>query len=177
MSVVACRVFSDHVEIAADTQITYSESAALNVKECKIVKINADMVLAAAGNPEDMTLFRRFLVNKYNNFKNIISSPTTVDQVLDLVIEFKQWASEVGKDIAHNGHFETDYILLSSYKAFIIEGFHVRGLEIGQFHALGDGMATALGALEVGASVSTAVKAACKYNIYCSEPIVTYDIP
>ena len=39
------------------------------------------------------------------------------------------------------------------------------------FIAIGSGRMIANGALEMGASAEEAVKIACKYNIYCGEPI------
>ena len=82
---------------------------------------------------------------------------------------FKSWASDKGRDVTSDGSFSTDYLIRIKNNVYAVEGFHIH--EVNRFFALGDGMDLALGAFEMGASAEEAVRIACKYNIYCCEPI------
>ena len=166
MTVIVCKKEQNELTFAADSSITYGGRIQIIDRDCKIATPMDDITILGTGNPEDFALFRLFVVEHFE-FHAI---EQTIGALTYMMTKFKEWASERGKELICDGSFYTDYIMRLQDKAYAVEGYHIR--EITQFCALGDGMDTALGAFEMGASAEEAVRVACKYNIYCAEPIV-----
>jgi ATP-dependent protease HslVU (ClpYQ) peptidase subunit len=165
MSVVACKIYDSTIKFGADSVITYYDAtkAVGQTSFVKLTKIK-DMIIGAVGDCEEASMFYVFL--KTHNPKS-----ASVDDILELVVEFAAWKKE--RQGEHK--IENWYVLGLPGKAFSIGGFFVD--EIKTHVAVGSGYSFALAAMEMGLNPFEAVKVACKYNIYCSEPIIEIEIP
>lgn len=86
------------------------------------------------------------------------------DSILDWLIAFKQFALDKAKvnfnDISIHG------LVAVKGKAYAFYDF-MDVNAVTEFTAVGSGMFLAMGAMELGASASEAVKVAIKYDLYC----------
>jgi len=159
MSVVTCRIKGDKIEFAADSAITSGDMQ--NTKETTFVKLIQvkDIVLGAVGKCDEAAMFCVFL-------RTHCPKSGEVGSILELLVEFASWKKE--KQGEHK--IENSYIYGVAGRAFRSVGFFVD--EVKTHIAIGSGREYAYAALDMGFSPAEAVKTACKYNIYCSEPII-----
>lgn len=160
MSVVACRVYEDRIEIASDsisvsgcTQRRYAPES-----YSKLLQVNG-LVIGGVGRCEEIALFMMYCATRKP------SAPTT-EAVLEFVTDFADWKKT--KTELEYGQ-ECDYILVFEGKAFYIERFWVS--TILDYSAIGAGMDYALSALYLGHDVHKAVETSCELSIYCEPPV------
>jgi ATP-dependent protease HslVU (ClpYQ) peptidase subunit len=166
MSVVACRVKLDTIEVASDSQTThgYSLTKGKELRHSKLWRVN-DMTVGVVGYAEDGALMQLFA-------KTHRPKEATEDAVLEFVAEFHTW---VQSRTNNNGKLDYAAIIAFSGKAFYIEDYFVT--EIASFWAIGSGDDYAKAALHLGHEVEKAVEVACELNLYCELPIIHYSIP
>ena len=164
MTIIACRVHKDSIEIASDTQTTWghnkyptpNKADKQTFVEGKLFTINS-MTLGCAGQLSDIGLMQLFC-------KTHSPKEMDVDSILEWLMEFQQYASDKAKiaykDLCVHG------ILVSKGKAFTFFNW-IEAHEIKTFDAVGSGMFLAWGALELGAPVQKAVEVAIKYDLFC----------
>lgn len=165
MSVVATRVYEDHIEICADSQIT-SGMTMQNLESVKLFENDLGVYVGACGSMQEIALFKIFLSSH-------MPKSATEDDIVHLMHEFHRWLDDHAErdlDSEHN-----QYHLIFDGVAFAIQGYYVR--EIKDYDAIGAGTDYALTALYLGKDAKEAVAAACELNIFCSLPISSLLIP
>lgn len=160
MSVVVARKLEDRIVIGADSASTFDD---LVVHLGSKLITHGPMIAGVAGLAENHSLFSLFLQSTPyhgNDEKGMIR----------LVMDFRQEYAEISETL-------DDMHVLMAYESrlWFLDGFSVN--EIHDYHAIGSGSATALGALYVGASVKEAINAACYFNMGCAPPGEIYEMP
>lgn len=156
MSIVACKIFDDRIEIGADSITVLGWTQTMD-KFSKLETVNG-MVIGGVGLAEENALLF--------NFASTHKPKTpTEDGVLNFIVEFAEWK----KKLTEKFKLENEFIIVVDGKAFTTERFLIR--EIKDFYAIGAGMDYALTALYLGHSVKTSIEIACKLCVYCEEPI------
>ena len=161
MSVVACKKYDGRVEIAADSAIIFGDMKVVEHSAfVKLAKIG-DIILGAVGKCEEAAMFYAFL-------KTNIPKNGEADDIAELLVAFAAWKKK------RQGEYGIDnsYLFVVGGKAFYASGFFVD--EITSHMAIGSGREYAFAAMDLGASPSEAIKTACKYNVYCSEPVLGF---
>ncbi len=165
MTIIACRVNKGSIEIASDDQTSWGTFMKYPVKSAgdnevkqngKLWQING-FTVGCAGSCSDIGLLQVFL--KTHQPKNI-----SRDSVLEWVIEFKEWVNSKTKIPVNSVSVHGIMI----YKGKAITFFdHLEVYPITKFDAVGSGMHLAIGAMDIGATASEAVKVAIKYGHGC----------
>lgn len=165
MSVVVCKIYKDKIEMASDSIVVKGWTKVNNAqnKIVKMMKYN-DMIIGGCGNADEISLFFHYM--KTHTIENMDEK-----SVLDFVIEFKRWKS----DLTGDNSFVNPYIVAYKGKAFGIEGMLV--FPIDDYYTIGAGQDYASGALYMGATPNEAVKAACELCAMVCEPIICESIP
>lgn len=164
MSVVVCKVNKDKIEMAADSiaLLGYTKIPVQNNMP-KIMKYN-DMIIGGCGYADEISLFFHYM-------KTHTIEEMTEKGVLDFIIEFKRWRSDLTKE----DNLENSYIIAYKGKAFGIHNMLV--FPIDNYYAIGAGRNYAHGALYMGATPREAVKASCELCAHVCEPIICESIP
>ena len=171
MSVIVVKNNEDSIELASDSQETYSESDMVTIDWCKIRKIDDSVYVGAVGNAHITNLFFAYIEKYPINHVNI-----SID-LIEYFSQFYTWASEI---ISSTGNIENISEILGSSQFIIIikndiwqfNNFYIRKIDkVNDYMVIGSGSTPALVALELGLSVVEALEIACKNNIYCSTPI------
>lgn len=164
MSVIAVKVKGRRIEIATDNQTTWGSNKSQKYvhndnqvkSQGKIFQVNG-MTIGCAGTVAHINLLQIFC-------KTHRPKEMERDSVLDWFIEFKEWAQEKAKinfnDISIHG------IVIFEGSVFCFYDF-MDVQKVTDFDAVGSGSWLAIGAMELGASASDAVKVAIKYDLYC----------
>ena len=165
MSVVACKIYKDKIEMASDSIAVKGWATKINKAENKIVKMMKynNMIIGGCGDCDEISLLFHYM-------KTHTIEKMDEKSVLDFIIEFRRWKS----NLCGNNGFNNPYIIAYKGKAFGIEKMLV--FPIDDYYAIGAGEDFASGALYMGASPKEAVKAACELCAFVSEPIITESI-
>lgn len=168
MSIVAVRIKKGIIEFAGDTQATWGGNKYTLVDQNdkmlksygKIFQVN-EMTIGCAGDVAHVGLLQIFC--KTNKPKE-----PTKDCIIEWLISFKEWALSKAKinfnDISVHG--------IISLKGQVFSFFDFMEVnQIKEFTAVGSGMFLAIGAMELGATASNAVKVAIKYDLFCGGDI------
>ena len=158
MSVVAARVYSDRIEVAADSIIILGDMKRTGTFS-KLEQVN-DMNIGSVGLAEEISLMRQFA-------KTHKPESATERDVREFMIEFMKWK----KELCGNSDIENDYIIAYQGRLFDVEGMFVN--PVNDYVAIGAGMYFATAALYLGQSPQAAVKVACDLNYLVAEPIVS----
>ena len=159
MSVVAARVYDDHIEIAADSIVISGEMKRTGTFS-KVEAIN-DMIIGACGICRETTLMWQFA-------KTHKPESATERDVLTFIVEFMKWKKEFGGE----PNIENDYIIAYQGKLFEVQETFVN--QVKDYVAIGAGMYFATTALYLDRSPKEAVEVACALNYYVSKPIVSF---
>lgn len=164
MSVIAVRVYEDKIKVSSDTILLKGNSITpnSNIKFSKVKRYN-DMIVGAVGGAEESSLFFHYIETHKINNENINEKG-----ILDFMLEFKNWKSDMSGDKSINN----EYIIVCKGLAFAIE--HLFVFKIEDYYAIGGGANFAHGAMYMGASPKEAVKASCYLCAVTSEPIINY---
>ena len=163
MSVVACRVTDDKIEIASDSIIVRStmQSKGNNINTVKLFKVN-DMIIGYVGYAEDGSLMRLFSVNHKPKQSN-------EEGILEFIVEYEEWKDKKGFTKSN----DSEYIIVYDGKAWGVSNYYVR--KIVTYDAIGAGRDYALAVLHLGKGVKDAVDVATELSIYCEKPIIYYE--
>lgn len=164
MSVVACRVYEDRIEIAADsiTVRGHTQTKGQTTKFAKLEQING-MTIGSVGACEESSLFYQYCETRK-------PAGYAERDIRSFLVEFAEWK----KKQTEEWKLDNDYILIFGSKAFITENFMVE--EIKTYEAIGAGFAYALTSLFLGHTVVESVNVACELSIHCEKPIVHFVI-
>jgi ATP-dependent protease HslVU (ClpYQ) peptidase subunit len=159
MSIVACCIYDDKIEIASDsiTVYGYTQDKGKTRKWTKLWQGN-DITVGIVGYCDEGSLFQIYCTTRKPR-------AATVDDITQFITEFANWK----KEKTDKFEITCDYIFIYQNKAFFINGFYID--EIRTYHAIGAGMDYALSVLYLGHSVEKAVETACELSIYCEQPI------
>lgn len=165
MSVVACRIYDDRIEIASDsiTVRGHTQTKGETSKLAKLVQINS-MTIGAVGTCEETALLFQFCGTHK-------PAGNTERDILAFFVEFAEWK----KKQTESWSLSNSFICIYGSRAFSIEGFLVE--EIAQYDAIGAGEAYALTALYLGHDVQESINVACEVCIYCEKPILYFVVP
>lgn len=165
MSVVACRVYEDRIEIAADSIVVRdcTQAKGERIKFAKLAQVNG-MTIGTVGKCEESTLFLQFCETRK-------PASNTERDVRAFLVEFAEWKKKQTEAWA----VENRYIFIVEKRAFHIDEFMVCGIV--NYEAIGAGQDFALAALYLGRDVRESVEAACELSIYCEKPIIHFVIP
>lgn len=163
MSVVACRVTKDKIEVASDSIDVrgWTQSTGKNISLSKLVKVN-NMIVGSVGFAEECTLMHLFCIT--HSIKD-----TTIDSILTFLSEFSNWKGNKTTD----GVINNEYIFVYGKRAFITSGYLVS--EVLEYESIGAGMDYALTAMHLGHGAKEAVKVSCELSIFCEEPIIYFE--
>ena len=160
MSVVAVKVESDRIRIAADSILIKEDLKKTNFKKlCKF----KDIIVAGCGSAEELSLFFKFAEE---------FTPSSCD--INGIRHYMKRFSDVLEDCYNDRKINNDYIIIYKGHVYEVEGMFVQ--EITDYTAMGEGEAYALAALYLGHDVVEAVQAACKFSCFVSEPIVVQQV-
>ena len=161
MSVVAARVYDDHIEIAADSIIVQGDMKRTG-NFSKLACIN-DMIIGSCGEAREIALMWQFA-------KTHKPEAATERDVLAFIVEFLKWK----KDFGGEPEMENEYVIAYQGRLFEIEDTFVN--QVKDYVAIGAGMYFATAALYLCQNPTAAVKVACDLSCYVSEPIVSYEM-
>lgn len=157
MSVVAARIYDDHIAVAADSIMVNGYSKTASLRFTKLERIN-DMIVGCCGTAEEGALMWHYMRTH---------RPDKADEksILDFFVEFKEWRTKFTFADATN-----DYLMAFDGKLFYIGG-DLLVTEVKEYYAIGAGEDFANTALYLGCSPREAVKVACEMSCFVSEPI------
>lgn len=174
MSVIACRIKDDKIYISADSQATRSgdikDNGCTPLGKSKLVKIGGT-IIGATGQLEEAAMLKMFV--KGNKLPN-----PDEESVFCYMSEFYKkrdtfFPAQKERDCTS----DNQYIIIYDGSVFFIEQLLVARLKKNSFQAIGIGWLPALGAMEMGAMPRKAVEIACKYSVFCSQPITSFEVP
>lgn len=161
MSVIAVRVEKDKIIIGSDQQISYwymhkdkkDEQNPVKLHECNGV------VFWWAGSLKEINLMKMYL-ETYEP-KKIVDAKT----LMDMINLMKTWAKDYDVD-----SIENQYLFVVWGRCFYYCENDV--LLVHDYYAIWSWSMLAMACMSVWASVNEALKAACKYDLFCSEPLI-----
>lgn len=162
MSVIACKVHPDRIELAADSILVSGWSQRTDGKWTKLAKVR-DVVVGSSGLASEAGLMQLFLQTTRPKFAD-------VESVLAFMGEFASWKQKRVNDATLHNQF----ILAFDGKAFVTQEYFVD--EIVNYYAIGAGEDFATAALHLGRSAAAAVETAVALSVFCEDPIVTQTI-
>ncbi len=167
MSVIAVKKTKDQIIIGSDQQITrWYDEKHTSIHPCKLHKC-WDLVFWSAGDLANIWPMKIFL-ETYEPKK--LNSPK---EIFEMMKQFK----ERGKDYNIGDDFmkENDFIFVSNWKIFSYCSWCVE--EVNDYRAIGSGAMKAMACMFLWSTVEACLKAVCKYDLHCSEPLVLIEIP
>lgn len=157
MSVIACRVYDDRIELASDSIRVSGWSQRTDSKTTKLARIG-DVIVGGAGMASENGLIQLYLQTHR-------PSEPTIEAVLTLLGEFADWKLKK----TNNATLENTFIFAFGGKAFCTNSYYVD--EITNYYAVGAGEDHATTALHLGHRPVEAVQAAIDLSVFCAGPI------
>ncbi len=169
MSVIAVRKYEDKIVISSDRQTSWGYQKYVDAKDAMTAEPSKmwqhnDLVVGGAGKVSESMLFRIFT-------KTRKPRESSVEAVLDFLVEFRDWAKKSETDFKNFNHF----IIIFEGKVFQALGLEV--CEVKEYNATGSGMFLALGAMYKGAAPQEAVDVAKEFDLFCSGETDTIEVP
>lgn len=160
MSVVAVKVESDKITIAADSIIIKDD-----LKRTNFQKLHdfGHMIVGGCGSAEELSLF--FELAKRSKEK--LTSIYAVQEFMDRFAICKKAYTDDNK-------INNAYIIIYDKHVYEVDGMFVQ--EVKDYTAVGEGEPYALTALYLGHSVETAIRASCDLCCFVDGPIVSYEV-
>lgn len=169
MSVVACVVKKDSIQIAADSLISNGMHRRDGLSFKKIKKFS-NFIIGATGSVQEIQLLY--------SYASEFPPPNNLKELTIYMADFYKQRDELHESLCpgeKNGMTsDITFVIIISNKAFVVSDFYID--EIKTFHAIGSGENYALGALAAGADVREAVRIACKYQSECGLPVHFFEV-
>ena len=164
MSVVACKVYKDKIDIASDSIVVWynTQSKGDNKEWSKLWQGNG-LTVGCVGYCEEGSLFQLYCTTRK-------PKAATVDALTEFMVEFAEWKKAKTKEFK----LDNANIIVFGDRAFTTDSFFIN--EITKYDAIGAGMDYALSALYLGHDVEKAVEEACELSIYCEKPIKKFSV-
>lgn len=163
MSVVACKILKDRIEVCADSIIISRGANEQNNLKGEKIWASDEMIVGSSGSLSEALLFELFCKTHKP------SSPESRD-ILEFLGVFADWL----KKKTDKWSIGNSYIFAFQGRVYHFYGFNFS--EINTFDAIGAGCDYAIAAMHLGHSTKEAIKVACAISVYCSEPIIGYSM-
>ncbi len=165
MSVVACRVTKEKIEVSADSISVrgYTQEKITDKKYAKLCEVNG-MIIGGVGLASENGMLQMFAASRK-------PATPTIDSLLEFMVEFGEWKKKKIDKYSH----ENDFIIVTDNHAFYAAS-DLCIKEISDYQAIGAGMDYALAALYLGCDTKKAVEVASELSIYCEKPIITFEV-
>lgn len=163
MSVIACEVYDDRIELAADSIRVRGWSQRTDGKSTKLARVR-DVVVGGAGLASENGGMQLFLQSHR-------PVRPDVESILVFLGEFADWKRSRTGD----AKIENQYIFAFDGHAYTTHDYFVD--EITTYEAIGAGEDHASAAMHLGHTPTQAVQVAIDLGVYCEGPIVTESIP
>lgn len=161
MSVVAARIYSHKIVMAADSIVCKGSSKTTNGDFAKINKDNG-MIVGATGECEETSLLWHFMRTRRPDGHS-------EKDILAYMVEFSKWKRETIGDSS----ISNSYLMIFEGHLFLIDCLFVA--EVKDFFAIGAGEDFANAAMYLGHSPKEAVRVSCALSCYAAEPIIEYE--
>lgn len=163
MTVIAVKVEEDKVTIASDSQTTYGYRKHIKENTTKLTRISDDFIVGSSGLAKVNQLLELFCetVKPKNNSNR---------EIIRFFKSFEAWLDKEASSKLDTNNF----LFILDKKVFHFDEYYL--LEIKDYYAIGSGSDYALVALELGQSAERAVQSACKLDIFCNEPVKTFEV-
>ena len=171
MSIVICKVEPDKIILAGDSRITKGNYISPFLSFRKVTKIG-DIGVGNVGLCSEATMLFTYVEQHRPS-----SSPGLLQRWM---AGFLQWRDELSPKTGStekDSYSDSAWFLVLDGKAFIVDNMFIEQIEVGGFHALGEGSEFAMGALMHGATTEEAVTIACSLSASCGLPIIRYEFP
>ena len=164
MSVIACRVYDDRIDLAADSiRVSGWGSQRTDGKLTKLARVR-DVVVGGSGYAAENGLIQLFLQTHR-------PSAADVQSLLTFLGEFGDWKHKrTGCSKVSNA-----YLFAFEGRAFATVEYYIE--EVHNYYAIGAGEDVATTALHLGHSPRDAVRVACELSVFCEGPIIEESIP
>lgn len=174
MSVILIKKEKESIIVGADSQETSGESRQENIYDAKLRKIEDGVYIAGAGDGHIYSMLCAYA--EENSLKEI----NTAMNLIKYFYKFNEWIMEIVTEEADmkmpSPLQRSQYILIIDGRIWYFAGFYVREINEGEFHTIGSGSQAAAACMNLGVTIEEALKATCKVDIYCSEPIKILEI-
>jgi hypothetical protein len=143
-----------------------------NSLSCKLKKLDDGVYVAVAGSGIMASLFYSY--SERYSLQEIRYSM----ELCDYFSEFLDWCCKYfGSEDEANETFESSqFLLLIGRKVWFFSNYFVKEIAPGEFQAIGNPIEAASACMLLGVTVEEALKATCRVNIYCSEPLHIIEI-
>ena len=160
MSVIAAKVYPDHIDIACDSILIKDDLKKTNFKKI----FDTGLVCAGGcGSAEELAMFFQYI-------QQYTPECPSIKGILDYMRNFSRWKYDyINDDVIHNC-----YLIVYRGQLFEVDGMFVQ--KITDHTAIGEGEEYALAALHLGHSVEEAVQTACDLCCFVAEPVVKYKV-
>ncbi len=168
MSIIVVKKYPDKIVLGCDSQATHWWNKQITEEPVKLVDLG-DIVVGSAGFVKVTKL-----LHTYISQRKVTKLHDEVD-ILNFIKDFEKWIKDntVGSDIKMS---DNEFIFVKDDKIWTVkEGYLIE--EVEHFTAIGSGYDKALMALELGHDVEETVKAVCKFDLFCSEPVKIIEKP
>lgn len=168
MTVIAGRIYPKKIIMACDLQTTWGDSKLVDAKNsmyiepAKIWQHNG-LTIGSSGYVSESVLFQVFT-------KTHKPDQATVDGIMNLLVEFTDWAKKKSADFKLQNH----YLIIFEGKLFQAIQFSIH--EVKEYNAVGSGMFLALGAMYKGATPQEAVEVAKQFDLFCGGETKTVEV-
>jgi len=164
MSIIVVKKYEDKIVLGCDSQTTQWWNKNTNTREEPIKLVDlGDVVVGSAGMMKVTKL-----LHTYINQRKVTKLHDEVD-ILNFIRDFEKWIKE-NTSGTETSVSENSFIFVKEDRVWTVrDGFLIE--EVQRFAAIGSGYDKALIALELGHDVLETVKAVCKFDLYCSEPV------
>lgn len=156
--------------MGADSQVTYTEQNALSDNDLKLFYENG-VLGGFAGYAEQAALYRTFVRNLEDED---ITQVQTLPGMIALSKKFNEFLEAEGTALTKGDEIIGHVLLATTSAAYAIEDKYIKAID--NYAIIGSGELSARPLMEYGASVHAALDAACKFNIYCSYPLVFIEL-
>ncbi len=173
MSVIAVKVTKDEIVMGADSAFSQGLTT-IPVPNAKMF-IHGPYTVGVVGTGSFLSVIKLFLEDDEH------SSIKSENDMMRFLIRLRDYTKSIsysngGDTSEHDEDDEYDengfsFLLSTGSKVFFCENF--MSLEINDYYAIGCGSDFAVAALELGHTVEEAVRVACHFSTYCSEPVRT----
>lgn len=172
ISIIIVKKEANKIVIGSDSQETFGDGYQINMSKSKLKEVSKDIYVASVGDANLASLFYSYLE------KNTLDSIQTSIDVVEFFREFNEWCLRY---IEPSGDKDSllslcQFLLVIKDSVWFFSNFYTRKLETEEYYAIGAGSQAAFACMHVGATVEDSLKAVCRVDIYCSEPLEVYEI-
>lgn len=182
MSIIAVKITKSEILFGQDDQVTMGPDKGSQEEfgRAKIYQIG-EAYLGAVGLVAVAEHFRRFLKNLKPNDQKL-KTPFTEEDFADLILDFQKHLRETTGEKNPLTLDQSAFIFVHDRRAFLFyPPFLIQ--EISDFYAIGSGSTSARAAYEAFKQIGREtdlggiLKATCKIDLYCNEPVTVHKIP